>query len=71
MIGLHKSSSGNYSLRFAKVTIWIAVYKSLLKYSVLWLHISFSPVVHVYYALCILHMILNTLTTTCILQSIL
>jgi len=41
---LHKPSSGSYSLRFAKVTVLIAVYKLLLKYSVLWLHILFSPV---------------------------
>ena len=40
--GLHKPSSGSYGLRFAKVTVLIAIYKSLLKYSVLWLHISFS-----------------------------
>ena len=36
--GLHKPSSGSYSLRFAKVTILIGMYKSLLKYSVLYKH---------------------------------
>ena len=38
--GLHKPSSESYSLLFAKVTIFIPIYKSLLEYSVLWLHIS-------------------------------
>ena len=37
--GLHKPSSGSYSLRFARVAIWTPIYKSLLRYSVLWLHI--------------------------------
>jgi len=48
---LHKPSSGSYSLRIAKVTVWISICKSLLRYSVLWLHISFSRVVRVHYAL--------------------
>ena len=63
--GLHKPSSGRYSLHFAKVTILIAVYKSLLKYSVLWLLILFSPVVCVcvYYAQCIIHTHTHTHTT--------
>jgi len=47
--GLHEPSSGSY---FAKVKTLIPIYKSLLKYSILLLHISFSPVVRVYYALC-------------------
>jgi len=52
--GLHKPPSGTYSLRFVKVTILNALYKSLLKCSVLLQHILFSPVVLVCYALCIL-----------------
>jgi len=58
--GLHKPSSGSYSLRFAIVTMVTAIYKSSLKYSVLWLHISFSPVVRVYYALCRMSFILHS-----------
>ena len=50
--GLHKPSSGSFGLHFTKVTILIAIYKSLLKYSELWPHISFSPVGRVHYALC-------------------
>jgi len=33
--GLHKPSSGSYSLRIVEVTISIPIYKSLLEYSVL------------------------------------
>ena len=51
--GLHKPSPGSCSLRLAKGTILIAIYKSLLKYSVLSLHISFSPVVCVCVCVCV------------------
>ena len=63
--GLHKPSSGSsQSVPRQSYNIDFSVYMSLMNISVLWLHISFRPVVCVYRASCILHSARYTHTHT-------